>query len=110
MTTDKRAARAAYKERKPQPGIYAVKCVASGQIWVGATLTLESIQNRLWFGLRMGNSPQRMLQQAWAEHGEAQFNWYAIERLDVEDTGYVLDAQLKDRAQFWRAHFNADPI
>jgi hypothetical protein len=110
MTMDKRAARAAYKDRKPSCGIYAVKCAASRQIWVGATPTLETIQNRIWFGLRLGNSPQRLLQQAWADHGEAQFSFVELERLDVEDKGYVLDAQLKDRAGFWRAHFKADPI
>jgi hypothetical protein len=80
MTTEKRAARAAYKERKPSPGIYAVKCAASGQIWVGAAPTLETIQNRIWFGLRMGNSPHRKMQQAWADHGEAQFSLIELER------------------------------
>ena len=110
MTMDKRAARAAYKERKPSPGIYAIKCAASGQVWVGAAPTLETIQNRIWFGLRLGSSPFRELQQAWADHGEAQLSWVELERLDVEDAGYILDAQLKDRAQFWRSHFNAEPI
>lgn len=110
MTTDKRAARAAYKERKPSPGIYAVKCAASGQIWVGAALTLETIQNRIWFGLRMGQSPHRTLQQAWSDHGPAQFSLIALERFEPEETGYALDAQLKNRAQFWRADFNAVAI
>ena len=110
MTIEKRAARTEYKERKPQPGIYAVKCEVSGQIWVGATPTLNSIQNRIWFGLRMGNSPHRLMQQAWAEHGDGQFSWIELERLEGEEIGYILDAKLSDRARFWRTHFNAQPI
>ncbi len=53
-TEDKKAARAAYKERKQVAGIFAIRCAPSGEVWVGQTLTLLTIQNRLWFMLTHG--------------------------------------------------------
>ena len=47
MTIDRKAATLAYKERKAVAGIYAVRCRASGQAWVGQTADLEKIENRL---------------------------------------------------------------
>jgi hypothetical protein len=45
---DRRAAKAAYTERKSVAGIYAVRCLPTGQVWVGATPNLDAIQNRIW--------------------------------------------------------------
>ena len=49
---DRKAAIAAYKERKADAGLYVVRCAASGQQWVGGTLDLRTIWNRLSFMLR----------------------------------------------------------
>jgi hypothetical protein len=46
---DRKAAIAACKKRKTAAGIYAVRCAPTGQTWVGQTLNLETIQNRIWF-------------------------------------------------------------
>lgn len=44
MTPDRRkAAIVAYKERKPVAGVYAVRCAPTGEIWVGATLTIGTV-------------------------------------------------------------------
>ena len=64
-TIDRKAAIAAYKERKPAVGIYLIRCRASGQCWIGASPTLDTIQNRHWFTLRQGSFPQPALQAAW---------------------------------------------
>jgi hypothetical protein len=34
--TTRKAAVAAYKERKIAAGIYAIRCVASDQVWIGS--------------------------------------------------------------------------
>ena len=52
----RKAAVAAYKERKAEPGIYAVRCMASGQAWVGGAPDLATIWNRVSFTLRQGVS------------------------------------------------------
>lgn len=55
----RRAAVAAYKERKPEWGVFAVRCLATGQAWVGESRHLDTQQNGLWFALRHGSSPYR---------------------------------------------------
>lgn len=99
---EKRAARAAYKERKQSPGIYAVRCTASGQVWIGGAPNLDTIQNRIWFGLRLCSNPNRDLQRAWIDHGEGCFAFEVLERLEEEESPYVRDSLLKERTSHWR--------
>jgi hypothetical protein len=105
-TEDRRAAIAAYKERKTTAGIYAVRCAATGQAWVGQTPNLESIANRLWFTLRMGNNPCRSLQDAWTAGNGNGFTCDPLERIE-EDTPFARDALLKARVAHWRAELGA---
>jgi hypothetical protein len=94
---DKKAAAAAYKERKIIAGIYAVRCVPTGQRWVGRAPDLSTVQSRLWFTLRQGNNPHRTLQAAWREHGADGFIFEEVERLDEEALAYVRERALRDR-------------
>lgn len=103
---DRKAAIAAYKERKSLAGIYAVRCGASGQVWVGQTLDLDKIQNRIWFTLRLGSNSNRDLQSAWTAHGADAFTFEPLEALEEEDLPYVRDALLKERAIHWRSILN----
>ena len=103
---DKKAAIAAYKERKTVAGIYAVRCGISGQVWVGQTPNLDTIQNRIWFALRQGSHSNRDLQQAWATHGSDSLAFEPIERLKDEELDYVRAALLKERAAHWRSTLN----
>ena len=49
---DRKAAIAKYKQRKSVAGICAVRCAGSGETWLGQSLNLDTIQNRIWFTLR----------------------------------------------------------
>ncbi|MFG1396047.1 GIY-YIG nuclease family protein [Roseixanthobacter pseudopolyaromaticivorans] len=104
----RKAAVAAYKERKVAAGIYAVRCQPTGQYWLGRAPDLSTIQNRIWFSLRQGGHPSRALQAAWNTHGAEAFTFAQIERLDVEESAYVRDALLKERLHHWRAQLRAD--
>lgn len=107
---DRKAAVAAYKERKSAAGIYAIRCLATGQCWVGRAANLETVQNRLWFTLRQGGHPHRGLQATWAARGADSFAFEAIERLEEEDLAYIRDRLLKDRLAHWRAILQAEAI
>jgi hypothetical protein len=107
---DKKAAKAAYKEIDVVAGIYAVRCAASGQVWVGQVPNIDKIQNRVWFTLRQGGHPSRSLQEAWQTHGADSFSFEELERLEDEELAYVRAAQLKDRCAHWRTKLNASPI
>ncbi|SIO05291.1 hypothetical protein SAMN05443247_01653 [Bradyrhizobium erythrophlei] len=107
---DKKAAIAAYKKRENAAGIFAVRCAASGQAWVGQTLNLDTIQNRIWFSLRMGSHTNRDLQSAWAAHGIDSFTFEPLELLEDEELPYVRDTLLKERALHWRTALNGGVI
>ncbi|CAN5415119.1 GIY-YIG nuclease family protein [soil metagenome] len=104
---DRKAAIAAYKERKVESGIYAVRCTASDQVWVGSAPDLSTIQNRLWFTLRQGSNSYRSLQDAWAAHGSETFSFEIVERLsDDDDPSYIRNAALKSLHAEWMKRLN----
>ncbi|HEX6860329.1 MAG TPA: GIY-YIG nuclease family protein [Caulobacteraceae bacterium] len=107
---NRKAALEAYKEKKAQPGVFAVRCLASGGVWVGKSPNLTTAQNGLWFGLRMGGSPFRTLQAAWREHGEAAFAFEPVERLpaDLEPLSHA--RVLKERLAHWREQLGAEAL
>jgi hypothetical protein len=107
---ERRAAIAAYKERKIVGGVYLVRCVASAEIWVGQWPNLDAIQSRIWFTLRLGTNPNQDLQASWRRHGPEHFQFEVLERLDEEDTRYIRDALLKERGAHWRSVLNAKSL
>lgn len=106
-TEDRKAAVSAYKERKVEAGIYAVRCTASGETWVGRAPDLSTIRNRIWFTLRQGINSSRTLQQAWQAHGADAFTFETIERLEDEDSAYIRDRTLADRLIHWAEELGA---
>ncbi|ESQ81860.1 hypothetical protein AEAC466_20060 [Asticcacaulis sp. AC466] len=106
----RKAAVAAYKERKVVGGVYAVRCAASGEIWVGQWADIATIQTRLWFELRRGTHLRKDLLEAWNNHGEAQFSFEVLETLDDDTSPYMRASALKDLAAHWRDKLQASPI
>ena len=109
MTSDRKAAIAAYKERKTIAGIYVVRCTATSEAWVGQSPNLEKIQNRIWFSLRQGAHTCRGLQAAWTAHGSDGLTFAECE-MEEEETPYVRDALLRERVLHWRSQLGAKVI
>jgi hypothetical protein len=104
----KRELTAAYRERKARPGVFAVRCAAGGQVWVGSSRELLNRQNGIWFSLRQGSSLNRTMQQAWRDHGEAAFVYEELQVIDGEGLStWSLDQALKDAAAAWREQLAA---
>lgn len=98
----------AYKERKVEAGIYAVRCVATGQAWVGSTADLYTRQNGVWFSLNQGSHREKSLQAAWRAHGSEAFVFEAVEAIDIKGLDrFGRDSRLKDRREHWLATLNA---
>jgi hypothetical protein len=97
-----------YKERKAAPGVYAVRCAATGEVWVGGSRNLDAQQNSLWFGLRTGGHVNRAMQAAWTAHGEAAFSFEPLERIEDEDlTPLGRTDVIKARERHWLAALGA---
>ncbi|MBC6982216.1 GIY-YIG nuclease family protein [Caulobacter sp. 17J80-11] len=104
---DRRAAAAAYKERKTAAGVFAVRCAATGQVWVGESRHLATQQNGLWFSLKHGSCMNRDVQAAWAAHGEDAFSFEPLEQLEADLSPYLVRTALKERSIEWRSKLAA---
>jgi hypothetical protein len=106
----RKAAVAAYKEREPAFGIYAVICNATGQAWVGSSRHVDTRRNGLWFALRLGTSPHASLQAAWKQHGEVEFRFEELDRLRPDFPQLSRLDELKARQALWLARLQASPL
>ena len=106
-TSSRKAAIAAYKERKTPFGIFIIRCSATGEAWVGRSQHLDTRKNGLWFTLRHGCGLNRDLQAAWTTHGETAFTFEELERLPDETSPYPRHALLKERLAYWKAELDA---
>jgi hypothetical protein len=109
-TAERRALTAAYKERKTVAGVFAVICTATGETWVGTSRHIDTQQNGLWFGLRLGSSPYRTLQAAWKAHDEADFRFEQLDRLPDDISPLARDMELKERSARWRDRLRASAL
>lgn len=104
---ERKAAIAAYKERKVESGIYAIRCLAAGRAWVGISPDLATIRNRQWFTLRQGSHPIAALQAEWTAHGEAAFAFETLEVIEDELGEYARECLLKELLTQWAARLGA---
>lgn len=97
----RKAATDAYKEQKTLAGIYAVRCPATGACWVGRAPNVMTIQNQLWFALKLGSSPFRALQAAWNAQRPTGLQFEVLEKIAAEELQPFRDQVLKARQQIW---------
>ena len=97
-----------FKEKSATPGIFAVRCLATGECWIGPSRNLEAQQNGIWFQLRMGSHRVKPMQAAWNTHGEDNFACEIVEAFEDEDlTPYIVQSLLKERLAYWREELGA---
>jgi hypothetical protein len=107
---DRKAAVATYRKRKIATGIYAVRCIPTGAVWVGQAPDLSTIQNRLWFTLRTGTNTHRSLQDAWRAEGAEAFTFEILESLEEEEIDHVRARLLQTRLMHWAEKLHATRI
>ncbi|WP_417587560.1 GIY-YIG nuclease family protein [Pararhodobacter oceanensis] len=107
MPETRRAMSAAYKTRKSDAWIYALRM--GDALWVGSTPTLASIENRHGFTLRQGTHPNKALQQAWLAAGE-RFTFETLEHLDPDLSDLARARLLKERLAYWQEELDAPKV
>ena len=98
-----------YKERKQLQGVFAIRCDASGEVWVGSSPNLDAHQNREWFTLRSGLHRNKALQAAWNAHGADAFRYEIVEEIKDENA-LLIPSLLKDREKHWRMELKAAAV
>ena len=107
----RKAAVAAFRERKSEPGIYALTCRPTGERWVGRASDLATIWNRLSFALKMASTPHRSLQAAARAHGPEAFAFEVVERIeDADASAALVSVILRKRLDHWRDALGATAI
>lgn len=106
----RKAAIAAYKERKTPWGVYAIICTATGEAWVGCSRRVDTQRNKLWFELGLGKSPYPSLQAAWNQYGEREFRFEELERLREDFPEFARDDELKKRQALWQSRLQASAL
>lgn len=111
MDTERRkAALAAYKQRKVARGIYAMRCAQADAVWVGASRDLDKAENRLRFMMRHDRRLDPVLRAAYHAHGEKAFSFEVLERLDDDIATVSIGRILKEKHQDWLSRLNARKI
>src|SRR5215216_6770850 len=73
----------------PTSGIYQIRCIPTGKIYVGSAVNLRKRQRDHINSLRRGNHENTYLQRAWNKYGEANFDFTILEFVDASDLLYT---------------------
>ena len=109
----RKAAAAAYKERRANAGIYALRCLADDRVWVGQAQNIVAQRNQVDFSLANGGFLNRDLCAAVQNHGAAAFSFEVLETLAEPDEGldaYTRRQWLIERGRFWRRTLQAQTV
>jgi hypothetical protein len=90
-----------FKERKPSPGIYALRCRTTGQNWIDSSLNLAAAQNSQFFQLRQSLHRNKELQAEWNAQGEGCFEFAVLETLPEDTPSLNLRDLLAERKRAW---------
>jgi len=71
-----------YKETPPPMGVYLVRNTAAGTAWLGSSVNIPGMLNRLRFQLDVGSHSDPTLQREYNEFGSAAFEYLTLDTLE----------------------------
>jgi hypothetical protein len=77
----KKELRNEYENRRRRIGVFQIRNIINGKIFVGASLDLRSIFNRYRFQLSLGRHWNSALQSEWDEYGSGNFVFETLDEL-----------------------------
>lgn len=93
-----------YKDARRPMGVFQVRNVQDGRVYLGTSVDLPSMLNRQRAQLRMGGHPDKALQADWKALGPEAFTFDVLDTLDPPDEpGYDPAADLRTLEDLWRA-------
>ena len=75
----------AYKNRCPQMGVIALRCIATGDSFLGASKDVPADFNSAKAKLSLDSHPNKALTALWETYGEEGFEFVVLESLECED-------------------------
>lgn len=99
---DKKAAKLAYKASRRPMGVFAVRNLVNGKVFVGSSTDLSAIFNRIRFQLYAGAHPVKELEADWKRYGTGKFEFEVLEELPPQtDSNYDPAADLETLEDLW---------
>ncbi|MGG0239131.1 GIY-YIG nuclease family protein [Bacillus rhizoplanae] len=90
-----------YKETEIESGIYCIKNMKNGKVYVESTRNLKTMSGRRLL-LNMGSHTNKALQDDWKEYGADAFEFEILEVLKKKETGYFnAKEELKKLEEKW---------
>lgn len=91
-----------YKERKKPAGVFQVKNIANGKIFLGSSMNIEGPLNGHKYMLTIGSHRNEALQKEWNEFGADKFVFEVLEVAKVkDDPNFNLSDELTLLEQIW---------
>jgi len=102
MTATRRELIDDYKQNPPPMGVFQIRHLPSGRVFVVAAQNLPGIMNSHRFQLRSGSHPNKRLQADWKESGADAFVFEALDELARADgVGQDIRADLEALESLW---------
>ena len=99
---DKKAAKLAYKASRRPMGIFQIRNEVTGKIFVGSSMDLAAMFNRIRFQLFAGAHPNKELEADWKRLGADKFSFEVLEEIiPREDPNYDYNADLDALEDLW---------
>jgi len=86
-----------YQQMKFRMGVFQIRNLATGKIFVGSSTNLDAIWNRHRFQLNFGSHPNEAIQKDWKELGEENFRFEILSEIkpkDGEQSDYAREVKL----------------
>ncbi len=91
-----------YKETQAPMGVYCIKNLVNGKIFIGSSLNLPGRINRHKFELKFGSENIKELQEDYNKYGETNFSFEIIDELKPkEDPEYNYKEDVAVLEQLW---------
>lgn len=99
---DKKAAKLEYKASRRPMGVFQVRNIVNGKVFVGSSLDLGAMFNRIRFQLYAGAHPNKVLEADWKQNGTGKFEFEVLEEIvPREDPNYNYAADLETLEDIW---------
>jgi hypothetical protein len=99
---DKQKLKKQYQQTLPPMGVYQIKNLVNGKIFIGSSQNLPGKINSHRFQLKMGSHMNRVLQGEYTLLGEEKFSFTVLDYLEPkEDPKYDYTADLKVLEEMW---------
>lgn len=99
---DKKAAKLAYKASRRPIGVFLIRNLVNDKVFVGSSMDLTAIFNRIRFQLAAGAHPVKDLEADWKRLGAAKFEFEIAEELvPREDMNFDYKSELELLEDLW---------